>query len=183
MKGEAHGKHWKTGSAASGGTVERAHSTNKGTGGTVTVTFTTALPVVTRDYTIPDAGIRAGEIIGYRAWYKKGIGLCSMNVHYLWTPGPQIIRSRPVRNAGFHAFKAIQQAQDHYSFARLGGSAVFGRVAMWGEVIEHERGYRAEYARIVSLDKIMYYGRAWPGMSWIKGRRELNMLRKAYGVG
>src|SRR5215471_17410872 len=29
---------------------------------------------------------------------------------------------------------------------------VFGKVKIWGEVVEHERGYRSEFARIVSLD-------------------------------
>lgn len=29
---------------------------------------------------------------------------------------------------------------------------IVGTVYMWGEVVEHERGYRAEYASIKSLD-------------------------------
>jgi hypothetical protein len=29
---------------------------------------------------------------------------------------------------------------------------VFGKVKIWGEVVEHEWGYRSEFARIVSLD-------------------------------
>lgn len=31
---------------------------------------------------------------------------------------------------------------------------VVGRVEIWGEVVEHERGYRAEYARVVAIDRV-----------------------------
>ena len=29
---------------------------------------------------------------------------------------------------------------------------MFGRVKLWGEVVEHEWGYRSQFARIISLD-------------------------------
>jgi len=29
---------------------------------------------------------------------------------------------------------------------------LFGRVKIWGEVVEHEAGYRSEFAKILSLD-------------------------------
>jgi hypothetical protein len=29
---------------------------------------------------------------------------------------------------------------------------LFGKVKIWGEVVEHEAGYRSQFARIVSLD-------------------------------
>lgn len=32
------------------------------------------------------------------------------------------------------------------------GSLLFGRVKIWGEIVEHEAGYRSEFAKIVSLD-------------------------------
>ena len=30
----------------------------------------------------------------------------------------------------------------------------FGKVALWGEVIEHDRGYRAQYAKVISIDSV-----------------------------
>lgn len=42
-----------------------------------------------------------------------------------------------------------------------------GTIKMWGEVVEHERGYRAEFAKLVSIDKI-----------W--GDGDLNALRLKY---
>lgn len=47
---------------------------------------------------------------------------------------------------------------------------VAGTIKMWGDVIEHERGYRAEFAKLNSLDVL--YG---PG--------DLDTLRARYGVG
>ena len=32
--------------------------------------------------------------------------------------------------------------------------SVIGSVAMWGEVIEHQRGWRSEYAAVQSITKI-----------------------------
>jgi hypothetical protein len=45
---------------------------------------------------------------------------------------------------------------------------VFGKVKIWGEIVEHEAGYRSEFAKIVSLD----YG----------GPELLDKLRKIYRV-
>lgn len=42
------------------------------------------------------------------------------------------------------------------SIFRLGRTLVCGRVKMWGEVIEHEEGYRAEYAKVIALDAIVW---------------------------
>lgn len=35
---------------------------------------------------------------------------------------------------------------------------VVGSVLLWGEVVEHERGYRAEFAKIASLDAALTEG-------------------------
>lgn len=48
-------------------------------------------------------------------------------------------------------------------------TVVAGTVKMWGDVVEHERGYRAEFAKLNSLDAI--YG---PG--------DLDALREKYGL-
>lgn len=45
-----------------------------------------------------------------------------------------------------------------------------GTVRLWGEVIEHERGYRAEFAKVHSLDHVF-------------GEADLAALRARYGVG
>lgn len=104
---------------------------------------------------LENAGIRAGEIIGYRAWYLRDGLLYGMFIsNYAWKP--QAIERCPKvdRNwgAGLHAFKTLEKAKREYeAFAGIGETVVFGEVALWGEVIEHERGYRAEFAAVRKL--------------------------------
>jgi hypothetical protein len=66
--------------------------------------------------------------------------------------------------------------------ARASWPLVVGRVSLWGTVIEHEKGYRAENARILSFDDIVSwssfdtqkalallsakYFRRWPARYW-----------------
>jgi hypothetical protein len=58
-------------------------------------------------------------------------------------------------NLGYHAFKDREQAE-HQAIANIYDSiAVIGSVAMWGEVIEHQHGWRSEYAAVRSIIKII----------------------------
>lgn len=50
---------------------------------------------------------------------------------------------------------------------------VIGRVALWGEVIEHEDGYRAEYAKPLTIE----YHLGKP-----RSKSEMNQLRSTYGL-
>lgn len=45
-----------------------------------------------------------------------------------------------------------------------------GTVALWGEVIEHEEGYRAEFAKVMSINRLIGEG------------GNLDELRALYGV-
>lgn len=111
-----------------------------------------------------DAGITVGEIIAWRAWKVKDGLLTSMYRDDLWPPDEPITGdpggSGCVENtrAGVHAF-TTQKGALEYAIAHANGSVmvngspvVIGRVALWGEVIEHEQGYRAEFAKVHSLD-------------------------------
>lgn len=51
---------------------------------------------------------------------------------------------------GVHGFKSLDEACQQYLPA---SNYVFGTVKLWGEVIEHEVGYRAEWGIINSLDQ------------------------------
>ena len=48
-------------------------------------------------------------------------------------------------------------------------SYVIGTVDLWGTVIEHERGYRAEFASVATLDDVI-------------GKVDLEALRRRYRV-
>ena len=120
---------------------------------------------------IENAGIRAGEIEAFRAWRLWGARLTSIYVDAAqWLPGVPMTGDVD-RQLGVHAFKhslhlerylQIKMIEDFYRGcfwmqpARTPPPSVFvlGTVALWGQVVEHERGYRAQFARIKSLDTI-----------------------------
>lgn len=132
---------------------------------------------------IEDAGIRPGEVVGYRVWkitnyeaprqwrHLQPHGFLTSTVmdQHIWVPG-EPMTGTPCRNdsPGVHAWKSISQAMCMYPTPGY----VFGSVELWGDIVEHERGYRAEFGQIKSLDGIT------------DGDTELlARLRKRYGVG
>jgi hypothetical protein len=82
-----------------------------------------------------------------------------MIVPYIWHPGV-FDRSSSKRvgyynyNPGFHAFKHKEQAERDAPIHACWSPIVIGSVAMWGEVIEHQHGWRSEYAAVRSIIKI-----------------------------
>ncbi len=143
---------------------------------------------------IPYAGIRAGEIIGYRAWKVfHNLNLSSLAHLFIWEPGATIEGDlNEVVMTSFDGFNLISIYGGVYAYAdespcqaererwqrrlistgddiyRLYGIAL-GTVKLWGEVVEHERGYRAQYAKIASLDEVI-------------GDVDLQALRDKYNV-
>jgi hypothetical protein len=113
----------------------------------------------TRDAALGEPRIRAGEIIGWRVWNLCNGLLSSVFVAYTWHPGV-FERSSSKRcgyhNPGYHAFRDKEQAERQVSTfaAYKGWPCVIGSVAMWGEVIEHQHGWRSEYAAVRSITKI-----------------------------
>lgn len=139
---------------------------------------------------LQSAGIRTGEITGWRAWYvintQQGIRLRSMAVDCVWEPGSPVSvnsvldqcgyrdkweRIPPGVGAGIHAFKTAREMVRQYN---PGPRVVYGTVAMWGEVIEHEMGYRAEFGRVASVDRL--------GDMVPEERALLEHLRRTYKV-
>src|SRR6266576_5959096 len=55
--------------------------------------------------------------------------------------------------AGFHAFKKIDKTCDYFTFCcGKHFTWAFGRIYMWGDVIETIHGYRSSHATIQSID-------------------------------
>src|SRR2546426_6193619 len=102
------------------------------------------------------------SLIGYRWWYSgvrpaEGWRLRSA-FRDVWWDGPHLTASAPPEpgNAcGIHAFKtwtlAVRAAKELDEFPCEGSYAVLGTVALWGKVVEHERGFRAEHALVQQL--------------------------------
>lgn len=111
----------------------------------------------------------AGELIGWRAWaYDKGTGcLTSLVFSHTWIPGQPMHgpHNGECFGPGIHANKTKGQLKKNYrhsfslasvltdSLARelYGYPLLYGQVALWGDIMEHECGYRAEYAKPISL--------------------------------
>lgn len=177
--GGIHGGYWSTTSQAQGYSAQAAHQTNLGTIGAL---FAQQAAVARPP--IKDAGIRAGEIIAYRAWTWEGGLLRSMAANFAWIPG-EIAHGVPSQGVGVHAFKTLGDTVGQYG--SYGHSAerpiVFGTVALWGDVIEHEKGYRAEFGAVEAVLMVMpgdEYSSWW--MFWKPRRDVLAEVRRTYGL-
>jgi len=124
-------------------------------------------------------GIRAGEIIAFRCWMISGESrprLLSVYMSHIWEPDvPMTMTAGTLTTPqidhtmyGVHAFKSPGLLFDEYYFLKK-KSAIFGTVALWGDVVEHEKGYRAQYGRINTLD-------------FCHDKDLLDRFRKVYGV-
>jgi hypothetical protein len=118
--------------------------------------------------------IEIGEITAWRVWRlgKEGI-VYSPIINVPWWPG-EIMRASPHVRAddGIYASKSRPEIRWPPS-ARASWPLVVGRVLLWGVVIEHEKGYRAENARIVAFDEIV----SW---SAFDAQKALALLSKKY---
>jgi hypothetical protein len=147
---------------------------------------------------VKDAGIRAGEIIAYRAWSVLNGKLRSMAAEFDWEPSgiplwykwivskktkmdaPPVPYQSPngvdEEMAGFHAFKSMRNVELEYGPCDADDAVVYGQVKLWGTVYEHQFGYRAEYARIHRLMECRSLRR------YHNVQEVLESLRESYGV-
>lgn len=126
-----------------------------------------------------------GEIIAFRVWRVRpdDAMLISSYTDHVWKPGDTMQAHAPVADfddphgrekTGVHGWKSVFEVVGYsqhlltpeYSIKRdryeNGNTIVIGRVKLWGDVVEHQRGYRAEFAKIVSLDDCQTPGDAGP---------------------
>lgn len=179
-----HGQHRRAGapshSRASNRTSNRARRADAGLASLISWDFAAPEP---KPPAIPYAGIRTGELIGHRLWWLIGGKLSSLAHLRFWEPDEtvsgqtnEIVASDPWNYwmvwGGTYAFKTRQQIGDdsgdwiehmkvcapsHIYFGRTfvtASAIVVGTIKMWGDVIEHTRGYRAEFAKINSIDEL-----------------------------
>ena len=102
------------------------------------------------------------SLIGYRWWYAgvrpaEGWRLRSA-FRDVWWDGPHLTAAPPPRgenSSGIHAFRtsqlAVAAAKTFDGFPRDGSYPVLGEVGLWGRVVEHEHGFRAEHALVRRL--------------------------------
>jgi len=104
-------------------------------------------------------GFRVGEIIAYRAWRVINRGwvrsgddrLHSVLIKdYVWHLNEPA--SGDVRTHGIYSRRDVVRSREEYFYFVGTAPLLFGKVKIWGEVVEHEWGYRSQFGKIVSLD-------------------------------
>ncbi len=120
-----------------------------------------------------------GEIIAFRAWRVIEGGpwpiLKSFSFPYVWSPGVNDCKKEadlrsyihvdgPVptsdNHCGFYALKDYNRILDYWGISK--DWYCLGAVEMWGEVIEGELGYRAEFAAVQNIVALVRAGRKTP---------------------
>lgn len=137
---------------------------------------------------IPSAGVRAGEIIGHRLWWvvpfldrNRELWLRSLAHEQFWAPGEvisgdthTIVKHTPAGPiwGGVYSYKTSNHLAKESAFWVLYSvfPLVCGTIKMWGDVVEHKEGYRAEYAKVASLRAVLC------------GAVDLAALRRRYRV-
>lgn len=82
---------------------------------------------------------------------------------------------------GIHAFKDRRRVEEESRGAarQYAAAIVLGSISMWGTVIEHDAGYRAQFAKVRSLDGIVAPVRLFERL---REDRLLEQMRALYGV-
>lgn len=99
-----------------------------------------------------------GEITAFRVWrVTENQTLRSTFKETIWEP-QQILQAHAIPGDsgcdGIHGWKSLFEAIQYVQGLNDAQIAV-GRVKLWGEVVEHERGYRAEFAKIIGIDDLI----------------------------
>ena len=86
-----------------------------------------------------------GELVGWRAWKFENGQLKSPYRDQLWKPNATIkADSKPSESrGGIYAHKTRDRLEQQESDWTL-----IGTVLLWGDVVEHEHGYRGEFAKL-----------------------------------
>lgn len=181
LGGHPNGRYRQAAPQASSGAAYQSCTADVGTLSSLANSYSCPAPA------IENAGVRAGEIIAYRAWVLGYDGLLHgmFMSDYKWLPGAieHAPKVHPTWGEGLHAFKTLNEAKQQYSCYSLTDlGVVFGEVALWGEVIEHETGYRAEYASIREIIALWsgLSHRSWSFKFWKP--QPLRQLRRTYSI-
>ena len=112
--------------------------------------------------------MEVGELIGYRAWLWKAPYLHSITQsEYKWDYDQPAGGDSLSSSGGIYSFADMKTLKAELKLD-CGIGYVYGSIYIWGEVITHETGYRAQYARIRSLDGIWAVPWSWHKIAQIR---------------
>lgn len=115
-----------------------------------------------------------GEVTGYRCWRVFGDELWSLYKRYQWLPGQTEIGHVGDHDGGIYAFKSPSRAIAEADNDEWDDVIAVGSVAMWGDAVEATDGWRTEYARLVSIERVY----VWPEPSSRTLWQKLIMTRR-----
>jgi hypothetical protein len=123
---------------------------------------------------VEHAGTTFGELVGWRIWGLSHGYLTSYSADYAWLPGhPAEGAVEDHGNGGVWAFKeaprAFKKALDSVG-SNLVEGWVTGSIWMYGEVVEHQIGYRSQYATVRSIEAIIPNERRPDWRQWSEKR-------------
>lgn len=138
---------------------------------------------------VEKAGTRFGEIVGWRIWRLKKGFLESFSAERVWAPN-EAMSGVPGDHDGLGVwcFKTKSAALKKLISDLTYCDAVLGSVELYGEVVEHELGYRGEYAQVASIDLVMSMKTWWDWGQWSfrysqkEGPKKLVKVRERYGI-
>ena len=104
----------------------------------------------------PHSGFQFGKLVAYRIWRIDRNRLISLSAGYVWKPGTNgPAQGMDAYSGGFYAFKELSEALELSGGPRSRHGRrhpyAIGKVSLWGEIVEHEFGYRAQFAKIIEL--------------------------------
>lgn len=127
------------------------------------------------------AGTTFGEMIGWRIWPVRHGYLASYSANYVWTPD-MAAEGAPgdYDGGGLWAFKTAGAALN--KLLSQSETSAMGSVYLYGEVVEHSEGYRAQYASVRSIDELHSRELRSPHVGTPRETREaiLAALRETY---
>jgi len=118
-----------------------------------------------------------GPIRAWRLWKIRGERLVSLTREVAWKPGQPLHAEYGPGQYSLDGIYAVKTRE--HKFGAYDGDKVLGEVGLWGRVIEHEHGFRAEYAYPIRL----VWPKTMPGFPRPMGElRRLQALAETYGI-
>src|SRR6266496_3801849 len=103
---------------------------------------------------MPSRNLDAFQRVGFRLFRvarSRHWRLGEKNCDGTNRPAPQALYDNTAARAGV-AYSGTYCATAAHQVARGNAQLLFGKVKIWGEIVEHEAGYRSQFGKIVSLD-------------------------------
>lgn len=102
---------------------------------------------------IKRAGLKVGEFIGWRMWQIKGDYLQSYSAQHIWPPHSVMKEDNLTDHGSEGIWSFKEKSRALHKMMEYPGTA-YGSIKMWGDVIEYTEGYRAQFAKIISIDDV-----------------------------